>query len=182
MLKFFTFTRTFKEDISFLDRNKFIAPLIIFIMKQMLIIISLFLFATLQANAQSDKVVGFWITEKKTSQVEIYKTPSGEYQGKLVWLDEPLDEAGRPKKDKENPSQSLRNRPLKGIVLLKDFSYDASSKEWTGGTIYDPESGKTYDAFMWLDGDNNLNIKGFVMGMRFMGRSTAWTRDRQLRQ
>jgi uncharacterized protein (DUF2147 family) len=151
-------------------------------MKNKLLLISLFLFATLQLRAQADRVIGHWLTEKKSSQVEIYKAPSGKYEGKLVWLKDPNDENGRPKTDKDNPTASLRSRPLKGVLLLKDFTYNASSKEWTGGTIYDPESGKTYDAFMWFGNDNNtLNIKGFVMGMRFMGRSTTWTRERALR-
>lgn len=143
-----------------------------------------FLFITffvVNAYSQADRVVGIWLTEKKTSQVEIYKTSAGTYEGKLVWLDEPLDEDGRPKKDKDNPEKSLRNRPLKGIILLKDFNYNASGKEWKDGTIYDPENGKTYSAYMWMDDNNTLNIKGFVMGMRFLGRSTTWTRERNVR-
>lgn len=138
-------------------------------------------FFTMNAYSQADRVVGIWLTGEKTSQVEIYKTSAGTYEGKLVWLDEPLDEDGRPKKDKDNPEKSLRNRPLKGIVLLKDFNYNSSGKEWKDGTIYDPENGKTYSAYMWMDDNNTLNIKGFVMGMRFLGRSTTWTRERNVR-
>ncbi|MBW6480455.1 MAG: DUF2147 domain-containing protein [Bacteroidales bacterium] len=138
-------------------------------------------FFAVNAYSQADRVVGIWLTEKKTSQVEIYKNSAGKYEGKLVWLDEPLDENGRPKTDKDNPEPSLRSRPLKGIKLLKDFDWDAKAKEWKNGTIYDPENGKTYDAYMWLDDNNTLKIKGFVMGMRFMGRSTAWTRERNVR-
>jgi uncharacterized protein (DUF2147 family) len=151
-------------------------------MRQIVFILSVIFFAGLKVNAQSaDQVVGYWLTEKKTSQVEIYKTPSGKYEGKLVWLKDPLDENGRPKTDKDNPTASMRNRPLKGVLLLKDFTYNASSKEWTGGTIYDPENGKTYDAFMWFDKNGVLNIKGFVMGMRWMGRSTTWVQETALR-
>jgi uncharacterized protein (DUF2147 family) len=151
-------------------------------MKKGAVILMFLIFGALQLKAQTDRVVGYWLTEKKTSQVEIYKTPAGTYEGKLVWLKDPNDESGQPKKDKENPTSSLRNRPLKGVILLKDFKYNASSKEWTGGTIYDPENGKTYDAFMWFDDNNTLKIKGFVMGMRFMGRSTAWSREEQPRR
>ena len=149
--------------------------------KSIFILAAIFCLSAFKGYSQADRVVGVWLTEKKTSQVEIYKTPSGKYEGKLVWLDEPMDENGRPKKDKENPDQSMRNRPLKGTVLLKDFVWDEKAKEWKSGTIYDPENGKTYDAYMWLDDNNTLKIKGFVMGMRFMGRSTAWTRERNVR-
>jgi uncharacterized protein (DUF2147 family) len=151
-------------------------------MRKGAIIVLLMVLGVLQLQAQADRVVGYWLTEKKTSQVEIYKTPAGTYEGKLVWLNEPNDENGQPKKDKDNPNAALKSRPLKGVVLLKDFKYDSSSKEWKSGTIYDPESGKTYDAFMWFDDNNTLKIKGFVLGMRFMGRSTAWSREAQLRR
>lgn len=150
-------------------------------MKKLCILSLFFLFAGLQLKAQADKVTGIWLTENKNSQVEIYKNASGKYEGKLVWLKEPLDENGKTKTDKDNPESSLRSRPLKGITLLKDFGYKSSSKEWVDGTIYDPESGKTYSAYMWFDGNNTLKIKGYVMGMRFMGRTTTWTRESRVR-
>ncbi|MFW5707377.1 MAG: DUF2147 domain-containing protein [Bacteroidota bacterium] len=151
-------------------------------MKHALIIAAMLLMASFQLKAQADKVVGIWLTEKKNSQVEIYKTPQGTYEGKLVWLKEPLEDDGTPKKDKENPEPALRSKPLKGLIMLEGFTYDRDSKEWTDGTIYDPESGSTYTAYMWFDDNNTLKIKGYVMGMRFLGRSTTWTRERQLRQ
>ena len=151
-------------------------------MKHKLIIAALILMASVQLKAQADKVVGIWLTENKNSQVEIFKTPQGTYEGKLVWLKEPLEDDGTIKKDKENPDRALRNKPLLGLALLQGFTYNERSKEWTGGTIYDPENGRTYSAYMWFDDDNTLKIKGYVMGMRFLGRSTAWTRERRVRQ
>ncbi len=150
-------------------------------MKKLLFVSALFLFLGTHLYAQADRVIGIWLTSEGTSQVEIYKNSEGKYEGKLVWLNEPLDENGRPKLDKENPDRSLRSRPLKGTILLRDFRYDSSSREWKDGTIYDPENGKTYSAYMWFDG-NDLKIRGFVMGMRFMGRSTTWTRESRLRE
>lgn len=149
--------------------------------KTFFIIATLFIFTSLQAYSQADRVIGIWLTEKQNSQVDIYKNAAGKYEGKLVWLKEPLDENGRPKTDKENPDASMRNRPLRGTILLRDFVYDERAREWKSGTIYDPENGKTYDAYMWLDGNNTLKIKGFVLGMRFMGRSTTWSRERSVR-
>ena len=132
--------------------------------------------------ARGDRVIGVWLTENQDSQVEVYKTPSGTFEGKLVWLEEPLDEDGKPKLDKENPERSKRTRPLLGTVLLKDFTWDAGAGEWKNGTIYDPENGRTYSAFMRLENNNTLKIRGFVMGMRFLGRSTTWTRERDVRE
>lgn len=140
------------------------------------------LFQINHSVAQSDAIVGIWRTEEGDSQIEIYKNSSGRYEGKLVWLKEPRDDNGRLKKDKENPNERLRSRPLKGLVIIKDFKYNSNDKEWEDGNIYDPESGSTYDAYMWMDGTNTLKLKGFVMGMRWMGRSTTWTRDKSVNE
>jgi uncharacterized protein (DUF2147 family) len=150
-------------------------------MKKLPLIFVFLMVSSLQLFAQADQVIGFWLTDSNESQVEIYKTSNGTYEGKIVWLKEPLDENRMPKTDNKNPDTKLRNRPVEGVIILKDFTYDASSKEWKGGTIYDPKNGKTYDAYMWFDNNNTLSIKGFVLGMRFIGRSTIWIRERQKR-
>lgn len=132
--------------------------------------------------SQTDGVVGFWLTEDKDSQIEIYKAPGNKFSGRIMWLEEPLNDQGRPKVDDNNPDRSLRNRRTLGLEILKDFTYNASKQEWEKGTIYDPKSGRTYDAYMRLDGNNTLILKGFVLGMRFLGRESTWTRERELRQ
>ena len=147
-------------------------------MKKISIVIGLIFLFSIQLSAQNDKVVGFWLTDEGESQVEIFKKSNGKYYGKIVWLEEP-NENGKPKVDDDNPVVSLQNRPILGLELLKGFSYDSEDKEWENGTIYDPDSGKTYDCYMWFEGSNNLKIKGYVMGMRFIGRKTTWTRDRK---
>ncbi len=40
----------------------------------------------------------------------------------------------------------------------------------------DPKSGKTYDCYGWLENDDLLKLKGFVAGMRWLGRSSEWYR------
>jgi uncharacterized protein (DUF2147 family) len=64
------------------------------------------------------------------------------------------------------------------MLLIKDFSYDANKKQWTGGSIYDPGNGKTYDCYMWFEDGvaDILNVKGYVMGMKFVGRQVQWER------
>jgi uncharacterized protein (DUF2147 family) len=147
-------------------------------MKKISIVIGLIFLFSLQVSAQADRIIGFWLTDEGESQIEIFKKSNGKYYGKIVWLEEPY-ENGKPKVDDDNPDENLRNRPILGLELLKGFTYDAEDKEWENGTIYDPESGKTYDCYMWFEGYNNLKIKGYVMGMRFLGRKTTWTRDKK---
>ncbi len=134
------------------------------------------------AKAQSDRIVGYWLTDEGQSQIEIYKVDGNKYNGRIVWLEEPLEDDGTHKVDKENPDRSLRNRRLQGLEILAGFTYNSSKQEWEGGRIYDPENGRTYDAFMRLDGHNTLKLRGYVMGMRWLGRTTDWTRERSLRE
>lgn len=142
----------------------------------------LFLFASLAVHAQAGRLTGYWLTEDGESQVEIFTGNGDTFYGRIVWLDEPLEDDGTPKVDKENPDRDLRNRPLIGLEILKGFTYDAAKEEWTGGTIYDPENGRTYSAYMRLEDNNTLRLRGFVMGMRFMGRTAIWTREQNLRE
>ena len=152
-------------------------------MKRAFLLIPILLIAISQTFAQADRVVGYWLTSEGDSQVRIFKATNGKYYGQIEWLDEP-NENGKPKVDDDNPDPELQNRPIMGLRLLNSFDYDAKNEEWKNGTIYDPKSGNTYDCYMWFE-DNNYNtlyIKGYVMGMRFLGRETQWTKESKLRE
>lgn len=151
-------------------------------MKKQLLLLAVAMFISLPIWAQADALLGIWLTEEKNSQVEITKTANGQFVGRIVWLNEPLDEDGKVKTDKENPNANQRNQRLLGLQILKGFTYDANKKEWAGGTIYDPDNGKTYTAFMKLDGNNTMVLRGYVMGMRMLGRNSTWTRESAKRQ
>lgn len=150
-------------------------------MKKKLLFVAIAMLLMVNVFGQADQVIGIWLTEEGNSQIEITKTPNGQFAGRIVWMEEPLDEQGKPKVDKENPNAALRNRPLQNLMILQGFTYNANRREWSGGTIYDPKEGKTYDAVMRLDGNNTLVLRGFVMGMRMLGRNSAWTRERARR-
>jgi len=38
------------------------------------------------------------------------------------------------------------------------------------------KAGKTYDCYVWLEGKDVLQLKGFVAGIRMLGRKSTWTR------
>ncbi len=134
---------------------------------------------TLSLYSQNDdQINGYWLTEKGTSQVHVYKARNGDYYGRIEWLSVP-NENGGPKKDNKNPDLSLREKPLMNLIILKGFHYNPEENTWEDGTIYDPESGKTYDAYMWFENEdfNLLKLKGYVLGMRFLGRETFWRKE-----
>ena len=68
----------------------------------------------------------------------------------------------------------MRERLLTGLELFRGFSYDGDGR-WTGGTIYDPNSGKTYRCIItWLDKDT-LKVRGYI-GVPMLGRTETWSR------
>jgi uncharacterized protein (DUF2147 family) len=127
------------------------------------------------ASSQSlagDKILGTWMSEKKNGKIEVYRS-GNKYYGKLVWGDKMYEADGKTsKKDVKNADAGQRSRNLKDLVLLTDMSFDDG--EWSGGKIYDPESGKTYSCNMKLDG-LKLNIRGYI-GLSLFGRTSVWTR------
>ncbi len=112
-------------------------------------------------DSNADKLLGLWQPSNGKARIKIEKIGS-KYYGKIVWLREPNDpDSGQPKTDKNNPDESLRDTPLRGYRILKDFEY-TGKKEWTKGTIYDPENGSTYDCIIKLKNDNTLDIRGCI--------------------
>ncbi len=135
------------------------------------------------AEDPGDAILGLWLTapgENGQARVEI--TRNGDhYDGRIVWLeqpdfppDDPDGMAGKPKVDRENPDPDLRARPILGLEMVRGFEW-AGDQSWSGGTIYDPESGKTYKCKAWFTKDGDLKVRGYV-GISLFGRTTVWTR------
>jgi hypothetical protein len=61
-----------------------------------------------------------------------------------VWLLRPRTPAGQPDLDHLNPDPSLRQRHLCGLTIIWGLQPDGPS-HWTGGWLYDPKDGVTYD-------------------------------------
>jgi uncharacterized protein (DUF2147 family) len=66
-----------------------------------------------------------------------------------------------------------KNQKVEGMLILKDLSKDKD--KYDGGTVTDPENGKTYDAKMWLNEDdpNVLMVRGYLS---FLYRTQEWKR------
>ncbi len=124
----------------------------------------------------ADDVIGKWKNGEGTGIVDIYRTKSGHYAGKIIWLKEPIDpETGKPKLDKRNPDESKRNQPTLGLINLHGFSFNAEEKIWDNGNIYDPKNGKEYSCKMELKDNNTLKVRGYI-GVSLIGRTDNWTR------
>lgn len=125
-------------------------------------------------SAEGDLLVGVWEPSHGKARVKVEKI-ADKYFGKIVWLREPNDpNTGLSKVDRNNPDESMRQVPLKGYRLLKDFTY-SGKKEWGNGTIYDPENGNTYSCVIKARDENTLDIRGYV-GVKTFGRTDVWQR------
>ncbi|HOP05183.1 MAG TPA: DUF2147 domain-containing protein [Tenuifilaceae bacterium] len=135
--------------------------------------LSIYSLAALAQNA--DKILGIWWNEEKTTKIEV-KLVDGKYNGTIIYMIPEKYENGEEPKDDNNPDTALQSRSLIGLTILEGFVYNDKKDEWKDGTIYDPASGKTYDCFARLENDDLLKLRGFVAGMRFLGKTSEWYR------
>jgi uncharacterized protein (DUF2147 family) len=136
-----------------------------------LVLILLFLTAV-SAQKNIDLPIGTWTNEEKEARFQIFKCGE-KLCGKITWLKEPMLN-GTPKVDSKNPDERLHNKPILGMVFMKDFEYKDHHK-WDDGTIYDPKSGKTYSCYMKILSKDKMEVKGYI-GISLVGRSQFWTR------
>ena len=136
-----------------------------------LVLVGLLGMLSARAAADMPPVEGIWLSGDGDGWVEITRKGGG-LSG--VIKGSPNANEERPDRDEKNPEPALRDRPLTGLDLFDGFSYDGDGR-WTGGTIYDPNSGKTYRCIItWVD-ENTLKVRGYI-GVPMLGRTETWTR------
>jgi len=144
-------------------------------MKRMFGVFIVLLWAVSTVSA-AESPLGRWKTiddetNKEKSIVEVYES-DGKLYGKIVQLLQEKD--GGAGKLCTKCTGSDYNQPLVGMVFLKDLKKD--DDEYTGGTIMDPNNGKTYKCKMELDeGGEKLKVRGFI-GFSLLGRTQTWQR------
>ena len=136
-------------------------------------IIFTFIFMILPlAAAFAQDVVGKWKLDDGSAIVEVYKSGDS-YNGKIVWLQDPTGADGSPGVDSNNPDKALRSRQLIGLNMLSGLKKTGS--EYSGGKIYDPGNGKTYNCSMKVEGDV-LKVRGSLDKKGLIGRTMDWFR------
>lgn len=119
------------------------------------------------AESAATAVEGVWVTADGDGWIEIQRD-GDRFHGVIVG---PTDDG---RLDEENPDPALRSRPLFGMRILDGFTADGGDK-WSGGTIYDPNNGKTYSCTLELEQGTTLKVRGFI-GVSLFGRTERWTR------
>ena len=121
-------------------------------------------------NAQ---VTGKWKTiDDETGQaksiVEIYEQ-NGKIYGKVIEILNPAKKQAKCTKCKGDD----KDKPIDGLVIIKGLTKDGN--EYTDGDILDPNKGKLYSCTIKLDGNDKLNVRGYV-GFSLLGRTQVWQR------
>lgn len=114
---------------------------------------------------------GIWLSGDGDGWIEI-STAGNTLSG--VITGSPNASPERPDTDEKNPDPALRDRPLVGLELFAGFEYNGNGR-WSGGTIYDPNSGKTYRCIVTVVDDDTLKVRGYV-GVPLLGRTETWKR------
>lgn len=145
-------------------------------MKRFGLVFMLSLLISVAFAQEAQKIAGIWWNDKKTSKIEV-KEENGRFIGTVIYINPDKYVNGKPETDHENPDAKLKSRSRLGLQILSGLKYVAAEKQWQNGSIYDPDNGKTYDCFAWFDSDPNvLYLKGYVAGIKWLGRSTTWTK------
>ena len=64
-----------------------------------------------------------------------------------------------------------------GLAILEGFSWNARRGRWEDGSIYDPETGDTYDSRLYFEGAtrDRFTARGYI-GLPMLGRSVVFRR------
>jgi uncharacterized protein (DUF2147 family) len=137
------------------------------------ILLTLLLAATVSAAPDVADIEGRWLSGAGDGWIDI-RIEDDTLNGFIAGS--PNDILGDPPRmDVENPDAALRTRELDGLKFLQGFRYVEKKNRWTDGTIYDPNSGKTYKGTITLVDLNTLKLRGYI-GVSLFGRNDIWTR------
>ncbi len=126
------------------------------------------------ALAEPPTPVGLWHTvDDRTSKprgtVRI-EQQDGLLTGRIVSTIDPADAAHTC----EDCPGDRKGQPIIGLQIIRNMR--PNGDHWDGGTILDPETGKTYHCTMALhDNGHRLVVRGYI-GISLFGRSQSWLR------
>ncbi|WP_246583516.1 DUF2147 domain-containing protein [Bradyrhizobium iriomotense] len=121
-----------------------------------------------------DAIVGTWEADDATVKLDMFKA-GAEFQARMLYGNEIVEADNVTfKKDAKNPDPTLRSRSLKNIVFITGLRWE--NGEWSGGSIYDASSGRTYNCKATVK-DGKMHLRGYL-GLPAMGQTRTFHRVR----
>ena len=122
------------------------------------------------ASAAPEGVLGLWRTDEEHGAVEIYRCASA-VCGRIA--DGAALRAAPDQRDIHNPDPALRERRVKGLVVLENFT--GGPRKWSGGPLYDPKTGDGVKrGRLILEDADTLKVQGCIAA--FLCRTQVWVR------
>ena len=108
-------------------------------------------------------------TKQERSLVRVTDT-AGVISGKI----EKITEAGKADAKCEKCEGERKDKPITGLGIIEGAKKNAEGTAWEGGTILDPNNGKTYKLRLTpKDGGKTLEVRGYI---GFLYRNQTWIR------
>lgn len=124
--------------------------------------------------AGPDAIVGIWEADDGTVKLDMFKAGT-ELQARMLYGNEIMEADNVTfKKDAKNPDPGLRARSLKNIIFITGLHWEDG--EWSGGSIYDASSGRTYNCKATVK-DGKMHLRGYL-GLPAMGQTRSFHRAR----
>lgn len=116
---------------------------------------------------------GIWYDDTGKGAVEL-KACGAKLCGYIIWLKNTTNDQGQPLVDRHNPDPGKQSRPICGLNILGNLQ-KMPEGGWDTGWVYDPKTGKSFDAALQLENKDQLTLIGYK-GVKFLSKSFTWTR------
>ena len=119
------------------------------------------------------RLIGIWESPEKNLRMEMFED-NGHFSGRMIWFQCSTDAIMENMVDKKNPDRSLADRKLLGLKLVEKLTYEGDQL-WGSGKIYDPNTGKTWEACIRLTDSNTASVRGYWK-FKIFGRNLLFNR------
>ncbi len=116
----------------------------------------------------AETIEGVWEKDDKAAKIKVV-VKNGVLSAKIISTNRSSTY------DSHNPNPQLRQRKIIGLQIVNGFTKEGD--KWSGGSVYDSRSGKTYQGKLWLEDKNTLKMRAFK-GVSLLGKSATWTRSK----
>lgn len=129
-------------------------------MKTLIAIAALFTAGAAFAQATP---VGLWKTIDDETKAEKSYVRVTETSGVLAGKIEKLLDPSKQESKCDKCSDARKDQPVLGMLILENVKKEADENHWAGGTILDPNNGKTYKVRLTpKDGGKSLEVRGYI--------------------
>ncbi len=132
-------------------------------------------FAATAAFAQASPV-GLWKTIDDETKAEKSYVRIVDDGGVLSGRIERLINPSKPDPVCDACTDARKGQPITGMTIVEGVKKNPDESFWDGGSILDPNNGKTYKVRLTpKDDGKTLDVRGYI-GMPLLGRTQTWHR------